>query len=239
MYKNINMLEFKRNCPNCNNIIIYKSKESLYMCNYKNTICKRCHNNKKLKNKCEILLNESLETYYWLGFIMADGHFNTNLYNVSISLHNKDKDHLVKLQNYLHVENITDYSKINQVGINFGNKLIISNLIDRFAIKNDKTKNPPNLSTIIGKNLIAFNIGFIDGDGCISNQSNRSDIRITIRCHKSWIDNLQYMFKRGYIANDNSCVLCIGKKSEIKEYKQFILNNNIPFLSRKWDKIII
>jgi len=233
------MTKFIRKCPSCTLDVEYKTKESLYMANYNDFICRRCHNNKKIKNKCENLLNESLESYYWLGFLMADGHFEPRSYNISISIHNKDKSHLIKLQNFLEVESIRDFTKQNQVNIAFGGKIVVSKILKKYAIKSNKTINPPNLHSIIGDNLKAFNIGFIDGDGCITYQTGRKDSRITIRVHANWLENLKYMFNRGKIGNDGYAKLCIGKYSEIIDYKNFIILNNLPHLNRKWDKVII
>lgn len=47
------------------------------------------------------------------------------------------------------------------------------------------------------------------------------------------------MYNRGHIGNDGYARLCIGKYSEIEDYKKFIINNNLPYLSRKWDKVLI
>jgi len=209
------------------------------MANYNNFICRRCHNNKKIKNKCENLLNGSLESYYWLGFLLADGHFDPVSYNISISIHRNDRIHLEKLQSFAEIKVLRELKKVPMVNLCFGGKVIVKQLIDKFNIKSNKTTNPPDITSITGDNLIAFNIGFIDGDGCITYQTGRKDPRITIRVHSAWLDNLKYMFNRGKIGNDGYAKLCIGKYSEIQNYKKFIIFNSLPYLKRKWDKVII
>lgn len=230
---------FTRICPTCGNKLVHKTKHSLDASILNKSVCKRCHNNKKLKNNCEILLNESLESYYWLGFIFADGHINTKNYSVNVTIHNQDLNHLLKLKKYLNIENMFIYNDRNQSGISFGNKEVINNIINKYDINSNKTHYPPNISGIIGDKLKAFIIGFIDGDGCISNQSGRKVMRITFRVHSNWLTNMRYMFNRGYISNDGYCTVAIGKMSEILDYKDFIISNNIPALERKWDKILI
>lgn len=226
-----------RSCPQCGNTVHHKSKESCYISKWKNSPCKECHSNKKLKNNCGRLLDNSLESYYWLGFLMADGHFNIKSRNIQLSIHNQDRQHLMQLKDYLSIETVLEDTKRNQVRLAFGKKSVFESLIQRFHISNTKTSNPPDLTSLSGDMLKAFNVGFIDGDGCITFQTGRKDPRITIRVHGAWVQNLQYMFGRGHLSNSGYAILCIGKFSEISDYKQFINNNRLPHLKRKWDKV--
>ena len=57
-----------------------------------------------MRKKCnfEKLLEETNEKYYWLGFLLADGSFGKKK-ELKIGLSNKDKEHLIKLQNFLNI----------------------------------------------------------------------------------------------------------------------------------------
>lgn len=57
--------------------------------------------------KCNLekLLLDVPETYYWIGFILADGHISKNN-RLVVTLSVKDKNHLIKLQKYLEIENM-------------------------------------------------------------------------------------------------------------------------------------
>jgi len=48
------------------------------------------------------LLNETLEAYYWMGFIMADGHLSKQN-RLTVTLAIKDSDHLLKLKEFVFI----------------------------------------------------------------------------------------------------------------------------------------
>ncbi len=191
---------------------------------------------KKYSKNLELnkLLDESLISFYWLGFILADGHLTNKRLRVVLS--GKDEDHLLKLANFLNTkikyENVGNYPYID-----LSNKLILSNLKIKYSIKDNKTKNPPDISQIKGNNLKALAIGFIDGDGSIGNLYNRPDFHIRIKVHSSWINVLKYMYGKCYINNSGYAETVLSNTEEVKKWKIFIINNELPTLKRKWDII--
>ena len=55
----------------------------------------------KTKNNLKVLLSDTIENWYWYGFIIGDGNF-TNSY-LKINLQEKDQHHLKKLSDILKI----------------------------------------------------------------------------------------------------------------------------------------
>jgi hypothetical protein len=196
-------------------------------------------------NKLSNLLDESPESYYWLGFLLADGHFsNTNRLTVSLSI--KDKDHLKKLSDFLECDsNLREYSfewhdtKYDMVNFSVMDKNTISILKSKYKIESNKTKLPPNLHTLSDTNKFCVMIGFIDGDGSIQYQTNRTDCKISIKCHARWLDNLTFLFGNARLNVAGYAYHCTADNEIIREWKRKIIDLKLPVLQRKWEKIDI
>ena len=180
------------------------------------------------------LINESNEVYYWLGFIMADGHFSkTN--QLQINLAEKDLEHLKKFATFVEYK-----SKLNKPNISIGFSSIKEWLVDTFKISSVKSYQPCDLSKLSDDKLFSFSIGFIDGDGSISKRGV-----LTIKCHKSWLKNLNLMVSflskndniLGKINSENLAIIHINKIDVLKNIKEKAIELGLPILSRKWDRI--
>lgn len=221
---------------------------------YKNTQCPQCYyksisgeNSKCFADNLSILLEDNFHTYYWIGFILADGHIDNG--RLSIKLGKKDYKHIQRLANYIEYygRDITE----NSPSLSIMNTEFINKLALKFDINPQKTYNPSNIKFINNINLlVSLIIGFIDGDGCIRKQYKRKDSVITIKCHSSWLDNLQYISNKLYGINELTPVkakinkqgysnvnICHSKvliylKDKIEQFK-------LPILNRKWDRINI
>lgn len=202
------------------------------------------------------LLKETPETYYWIGFLMADGHFDKDRGSVALGISNKDIDHLKKFSKLINAKVLVgkNYSRVNRQ-----DKIIVPKIIDKFNISNRKTYEPPVVNIDNDDLFLSFIIGFIDGDGCIDSRTQG----IEITCHKSWGDNLNKWFARIWILSK-----CISngknKKPEVimqkrlegysgrpAIYARIRTNNNtfcmflknkaikmhLPILTRKWNRI--
>lgn len=236
---------YKIKCRQCGNEMIYKHKSSYYRSITNNCLCKHCANIGKYKhNNISRLLDESLETYYWIGFLLADGHINKNRIQVTLSI--KDYEFLKKLKEFLEIENINMNN--TTCSISAMDVIIVPKLKEKFDIKDNKTYNPPNIKVFerLHKNkLLSLIIGFIDGDGCIRKQYKRNDWLITIKNHNSWIDFLS-LISLTITGKDNSkinnngyaCVI-LSDITKTKELKKFAVKNNLPIMKRKWDIIDI
>jgi hypothetical protein len=164
-------------------------------------------------NNLEILLNMELQSLYWIGFIMADGHFHKSQKYLRVQVSKKDENHLKEYVEYIGGNRQIKFSKtkISKIGKVFDscyyqcNHLkAVSEIKRRFDMSNDKSRNPPNLekvfSTLSDNQKIALIIGFIDGDGyvqlCHSGSNKKfTRIKINIECHFSWFNNLNFIKK--------------------------------------------
>lgn len=206
--------------------------------------------NEYCESNTSILLNESLETYYWLGFIMADGHIS-NSYRLSIGLAIKDCEHLNRFATYIQCKNIKYHKQNTIVSIKVQDKIYIKQLKEKFNICNDKTYNPCNIKKIKSKKLfLAWLIGYIDGDGCIKNQHKRKDCSLGFHVHSSWLKILKLIkYRLNQLFNIGSGQPTIGKDGYARyniadsrlliKLKKFVIRNNLPALTRKWNKINI
>ena len=196
----------------------------------------------------EKLLEETPESYYWMGFLMADGHFTKKRITVGLSI--KDVEHIKKFAKFISA----DYSE-NRSGsygkchVGAANSDVIPLLRKKFGICNNKTHSPCDWTKIKNKDLLlSLIIGFIDGDGSIRKQSGRQDCQMTIKCYHSWLFNLQFI--------SNTICKCCNLKPNIAKINKYgyaevnFANSiilkflkakgkelNLPVLKRKWNRI--
>ena len=191
-------------------------------------------------NKLKNLLNETPEAYYWLGFLLADGHFSkTN--RLLVGLSDKDHDHLIKLSNFLGVNPPT--LSTNKQGYGYTNLRVmdvttVAILKERYSIDSNKTYNPPILDSIKEDNLFALMIGFIDGDGSIKFQSGRTDCKLSVKCHSNWQNLLSFIFKVTVrINNAGYAYFCISDNEKLRSIYRKVLKLGLPVMERKWSLI--
>jgi hypothetical protein len=200
-------------------------------------------------SKMEILLKNELETFYWIGFILADGHINDKI-RLALTLSCKDIEHLIKFSKYIECDNI----QIDDIKctITLQNKEVCPVICDKFDIKSDKTYDPPNFKLFkFDKELIfSLIIGFIDGDGCIGKVYKRKDCNLRIHLHNSWINNLIFIENFIYqyfevsknktlskISNDGYSLLSISNSEVLNRIKKECIRLKLPIMYRKWNNI--
>lgn len=201
------------------------------------------------ESNMSVLLKDNIESFYWIGFILADGHIsNSKRIKVEISI--KDVKHLKRFKNYIECNNMTINDKICRLSIQ--NKEICPKLCDKFDILSNKTHNPPNFNLYNFNEELIFSliIGFIDGDGNITKLQKRNDCNLRIHLHKSWLGNLIFIENFLYqyfgieknnilskIGNDGYSILTISNNILLKNIKSECLRLSLPIMKRKWDKI--
>ncbi len=190
------------------------------------------------------LCENSPEAYYWIGFLMADGHFSkTGVLQINLS--KKDKSHLRKFANFVKYKGKLHEYK-NYISFTSMDMEIFNVLKNKFGILSDKTHNPCIINNIKNEKLLFSLIaGFIDGDGSIHKSYGRTSL--AIKCHYSWFENLEFMLnvlcdgdKKTYktrINKDNLAYFFITDLSILKKIKEKVLELNLPVLKRKWDNI--
>lgn len=194
-------------------------------------------------------INEgSLMWFYILGLLFSDGHFTYNTGRITFALKKADINTVLAVADFLHCKVKTD--KLNAyIDICSPD---VRKLMAEYKITDRKTYEPCDISSIDGDEMIAFIIGFIDGDGCIGRRTDTNQPRITIKLHESWIDNLRIMSECLYLhfgMNDYPKPIFVKQKSKkyaqvtwcntqvLKQLSNFSQNNGIPVMKRKWIKI--
>src|SRR5690606_18808307 len=192
--------------------------------------------NRRTKEKMPNLLNGSLESYYWLGFLLADAHF-TKLGKISMNLCEKDVEHLIKFNEFLG-NPTTIKIRGGKCVFSVNDKKTVTTLMSKYGIEENKTYIPPRMVPLHNDHKTALLIGFIDGDGSIQRQYGRIDCRITIKLHGSWLEWLEYIMEKPCRLDSRGYAIgYFAKNSKVKELKKFAVENKLPVLSRKWEKI--
>lgn len=236
-------MEYKRICPNCGKELVYQSYTAWYNANKANSLCRSCGCKKATKHcgNLEKLLEESFESYYWMGFLLADGCFSDDRLRIGLAI--KDKEHLLKFAKFIDYTG-TINENATKISLAVKDIDIVNKICDKFDIDHQKTYNPPSTLDWINKDFIyCLLAGFIDGDGNIQHQNNREDFFLRIKNHASWIDILKFF---GSLITDKECVkinnkgyaeLVITNTTKLQKLKEKVLTYNLPILSRKWDII--
>ena len=74
------MKNYVRICPECGKIIEYKSYAAHHNANNKNSLCRSCAYKMSTIRAADLskLLEDNFISYYWIGFLLADGSFSDN-----------------------------------------------------------------------------------------------------------------------------------------------------------------
>ena len=202
---------------------------------------------KKSKTNLKALLNEDLASYYYTGFILADGHIDKNT-RLQITLSVKDINYLTNMAKFLDIKNVKINVYNNHEFCHFSAQdcSVIPEFTKKFDIKSDKTHYPPDIlvfKRMSNEQFLSLIIGFIDGDGSIKKVYKRTDWDISIKCHSSWLSILELFstFLLGKnlakINNKGYAFLCLSNTIITKKMKKFAVENNLPIMQRKWDII--
>ena len=195
----------------------------------------------------------NIENSYWAGFIAADGNISTRISSnkiLTIGLSIKDKKHLENFKSSIKYSgNIKE--KINTVKGKkyktcyiylYSANQICNDLLLNFNITPRKslTLQPPNLIEL--EHQLAYIIGYIDGDGCISYCRNKY-LRLQLIGTNNFLQWINTIYNNiGHIRkvkNTNIYELAYNgqnAKSILWNLKNFIIKNNILVLKRKWNK---
>ena len=213
---------------------------------------------------CFNISTMSNKAYYWLGFLLADGHFKTcktilPTIEVSVELSNKDVEHLKKLLHFLGRDENTFTSRTrqtkvcsfiqNHVSFRLSDSNELVNLVEYFDIHSNKTITPPKLNNYLSLTLLqkqCLLIGYIDGDGYVRTRKGSCDGKL--ECHASWVNmyrffnsflQTQYEIKE-HIRKDkpgkSSVILYLSSKDIFYLYN-IAKQEDLPILDRKWSSI--
>lgn len=236
---------YERICPKCGKKIIYKSYGGWHLSTKKNCLCRKCASYLRLDHYADlsVLLEDTPEAFYWIGFLMADGSFIHNK-RLSLSLAIKDKDHLLKFVEFIKFKGVVEENLI-KCSIKVQDIKIVPKIMKKFSLVSNKTYNPPILDFTYFERPLFLSLlaGFIDGDGNISHQNKRRDFFLRIKCHSSWLPILKQFetligdFNKCKINNQGYAIMAITNTSLLQDLKEKLLALNIPLMKRKWDII--
>jgi hypothetical protein len=197
------------------------------------------------------IMDNTIVNWYWNGFIIGDGYVsNKGLLTVMLSA--KDKDHILKLSDWLECKMFCRSIKYpfhsdrlyDVCGINITDKINVDLWRQMFKITTAKTYKPYNLDCITSdEHFLSFFIGLIDADGCIFNKG------IRIQHHGNHIDNLKLMATRlislGFTSaktkmdNRGYAHIQLYTKADRRALLSFAIKHNLPIMDRKWNKVKI
>ncbi len=202
------------------------------------------------------LLDGSLQSYYWMGYLMADGYMHHGLGQIVLVSAEADKDHMATYAAYLgskvhRYENPSYFTGLTTEHhrVSVADYRVAVKIAEKFDWKPRKTYNPPR-NEVLAKafdtddQFLAFFIGFVDGDGSI-NKVNHS---IRIENHASWITFHTFLLdslRRVGILDVATLPKINGKgysdfhtpKRTVQQLKHFIEQHQLTVLTRKWDKV--
>ena len=209
-------------------------------------------------SKLNRLLEDTPETYYWVGFLMADGSLEPKG-RLKLSLAIKDKEHLEKFAALVdcHIYFIT--AKLNQKEypqccIHIMDTKWAKIFSKKFDFSPVKTTIPPkNLKFNSPDLFLSFLIGFIDGDGCINKQWGRQDCILRVKVHSSWqailqgwvnilysfvtVETKHWKIPQVIINNQGYAQFSIANSDVLKFLKEAAIRMHLPVLERKWNRI--
>jgi len=190
------------------------------------------------------LLDDSNDSWYWLGFILADGHISKRG-QLSIMLSDYDEDHLTKFAQYIGSTVIRPYNNPNivytnrytmdadksarsMVRVSSRNIDIAPKISTLLGLKDsNKTINPPTkLHLLDQRRLECLFIGFFDGDGSMPSAK--------IECHKSWLVVFELFQSNGLLMNTRINArgyVCATVPLAVRNRLRLI---DVPKLDRKW-----
>jgi len=202
----------------------------------------------------ERLLEPIPLAYYWIGFLLADGHV-TPRGQLRLRIAECDKAHLLKYGRFIHYTGKvathvgSKPTHQNDVCIVAANKQVLAQLAE-FGLRPRKTYYPPQPESLPADTdlMLSLLIGFIDGDGAIQYQTGRSDCKLTIKVHSTWLSILAALRQRvvsifntdmaePHINKQGYAHWCMANQRVLRELKQHAIRLGLPMLARKWDKI--
>jgi len=200
--------------------------------------------NVKRNGDISVLLNSSLQSFYWLGLLASDGYISKDGH-LMFSQGEKDRDIVESFASYVNssvyeFEVESGYNvqsrriyRVNVKDINTGKQIR-----KMWGMSDSDQKTYSSISSEFLKTkeqAMAFLIGFFDGDGYLSNQTTGS-----IEVHSNWLTFLNNVCKlvgldyEGKI-NKRGYARILIKKSFMIRLKEFITVNNLTHNHRKWN----
>lgn len=191
------------------------------------------------------LVADSPISLYWMGFLMADGHFDSKRNNLAVTLGCKDTEFLQVLADMLECK-LNVYARLpnNIVQLSVADTTNFPLIVQKWELESNKTKFPPTKLPLLSEaQFYSWVIGFIDGDGSIDKTGCSgsivtgvewghilTEISLRLSCL-----NLQ---ERGpsQFSKNNSLRLKLTVAA-LRKLKLHGEDHHLPVLRRKWDRV--
>ncbi len=214
----------------------------------------------KSKFSCDhnFFSRDNEKSFYWAGFIAADGCVfkkSMNSKTLTLSLAEKDYNHLLKLKNDINFngniyKSVTKHSLTNSKwNDSVKRSLLISSTsifedLKRFEINPNKTKVYTFPKWLINHNLVNhFMRGYNDGDGSFYYDKSRNRVCFELRGTKEFLTdyrailelNLKKKSKVNVTTPDSTSKLKYSGKKIVPQIVEFLYKNSTICLERKYE----
>jgi hypothetical protein len=223
-------------------------------------MARRCGANREIepqrKGDLLPLTEDCPETWYWIGFIAADGWISEGG-QVVVTISEKDESHLAKFARFLKTGvgdggscSYDGYKKSRMVRVAVQDHVVGQQIKQKYGFKKNKTENPLDLGWIDTEDkFFAFWTGFLDGDGSLVKRS-KSCVSFSITCHYNWYSTFQKfeenLFRLLQVKRDRDytrltkrkhAFISCAKSEIVRGWKEKAINLKLPILKRKWSRI--
>lgn len=199
------------------------------------------------------LLNGSPEAFYWLGFILADGHI-TRAGQLVVGVIDEEESHLDGLARYIRTEArrpyanpekeyalssfMTDESLRRKRRVAVQDPATAQGIRDLLGLEDsNKTYTPPKVEamTAIGRPGLDFLfMGFFDGDG----STGTTKFGGRMENHVSWRPVYRLFEENGFLTHfpDRPNAFGYVPKTRMLEFARLSMEHGLPVMRRKWDR---
>ena len=205
------------------------------------------HNELKFDNKVFDAI-DSEEKAYWLGFIYADGWVSNTNNSFTLTLQQRDEDHLLKFNSFVKNTNPICHrsnKQYNSVSVNLCNNYFKRQLINLGCVpKKSLVLQFPDIKIFKEERLIYdFIRGYIDGDGCLTFSRNKR-LSIQILGTKQFLEGIQRVFpnrlnlyKIKRLESNTWTLNCCGNNADFIADKLY--KNAKIYLERKYQRFVV
>lgn len=186
---------------------------------------------------------DSEEKAYWLGFLYADGYVDSEKSELILGLGEKDKDHIIKFQNFLET-NCPYKDKINNQNKSYRffriyDQKICNDLEKQGLYRKKSLTLSPNFD-IPNEFLIAWSRGLFDGDGSIfpvKNSANSVRYRMDLIGTEAILNYIMdlWQIKKKLDRNRSVPKFVIAGKNEVNKILHLLYDNASIYLDRKYN----
>lgn len=160
------------------------------------------------------------EKAYWLGFMYADGYVSANIDKFSLSIADKDKEHLSLFRDFIVPDRPLESQKSQGANrITVSSKEITEDLVSKGCTPRKSLTLQPPAEGVIPNNLIChFVRGYFDGDGCARLVKKGTRVKIDLTGTEKMLEYCIEQFR-------GSGAICRSKIRKATNYNAYVWSN--------------